>query len=64
MQVYANVGNNNENCMHWCTTEGLGMEREYDTPDQTVVVVTSDKDDQNIQTHYGDNDIPGNVSRP
>ena len=40
-----------------CTTEGLGMEREYDTPDQTVVVVTSDKDDQN-----NDNDIPSNVS--
>ena len=45
-----------------CTTEGLGMEREYDTPDQTVVVVTSDKDDQNNQAHDGDNDIPGNVS--
>ena len=40
-----------------CTTEGLGMEREYDTPDQTVVVVTSDKGDQN-----NDNGIPGNVS--
>ena len=45
-----------------CTTEGLGMEREYDTPDQTAVVVTSDKDDQNNQAHDGDNDIPGNVS--
>ena len=33
-----------------CTTEGLGMEREYDTPDQTAVVVD------------GDNDIPGNVA--
>ena len=40
-----------------CTTEGLGMEREYDTPDETAVVVTSDKDDQN-----NDNDIPSNVS--
>ena len=45
-----------------CTTEGLGMEREYDTPDQTAVVVTSDKDDQNNQAHDGDNDIPGNVA--
>ena len=45
-----------------CTTERLGMEREYDTPDETAVVVTSDKDDQNNQAHDGDNDIPGNVS--
>ena len=45
-----------------CTTEGLGMEREYDTPDQTAVVVTSDKDDQNNQARDGANDIPGNVS--